>query len=87
MTIFGTVWFNDLHRFDLLGVTWNNMSGLLVGPQPFPRRLPAFAAVGSRLYLFGGADSNNRKLRNNFQSRGCGDKTSCWYVGTMWGLT
>ena len=52
------VFVSDLCRYDPAALRWTHMSGLLTGPSPAPRKLPAFVSAGGRLYLFGGADSN-----------------------------
>jgi hypothetical protein len=48
--------FNDLYSFDPCTCIWKNLTDLVVGPVPSPRRFPGFASAGGKLYLFGGVN-------------------------------
>ncbi len=60
---------NGLRRFDPSAPAWAPVSGRLAGPLPAPRALPALAAAGGRLYLFGGAGAGDGVL----YARACGE--------------
>ena len=48
---------NDLHMFDARTLTWHDLTAAAGGTVPTEREECLFAAVGDRLYLFGGVQS------------------------------
>ena len=56
---------NDLHRFDVRELSWTELvapPAAQRGSWPSPRGGFGFAALGSSLYMFGGADDNGGRL-------------------------
>ena len=55
-----TDFFNDLHMFDPVDMTWTDLSAKVSGTTPAPRYGHCFAAAGGVLLAYGGHDQNGQ---------------------------
>ncbi len=53
---------NDIHEFDPATLTWTELSDLVTGDEPVPRSEHAMAAMGAKLYVFGGVSYDYGKI-------------------------
>ena len=55
----------DLHVYDPVAMTWEEISVVVYGTPPSPRGKHGFASAGGKLYVHGGQDDNGNTWKLN----------------------
>ena len=69
----------DLHVYDPVAMTWENLTIVVNGTPPSPRGKHGFASAGGKLYVHGGQDGKGYQRKLSRLSR---FKFGSWGVST-----